>query len=648
MAEYARDDFSRTVASGWGTAVLGGAWSEVLTLATSDVKAGRNWGTITTTGTNAGVAYERLAAATAAADVALAMGYRVAISAASTFQFTLAGRVSGAVGDPVCYGARVSVDATTGTILLELVRVAAGGAVTVLAGASYAAGTYTASAHWRVELQLAGPKLLARTYPYTAVPPAGNGWISAGDETITAAGVYGVRLSRTAPASSTTSWAELDDFYASDLPAPDFTATPTGLTVAFSSAPSTGDFTAYSWSWGDGSANGSGASPSHTYPRAGSFLVRLTGTTRWGATYYGEKWVEVSAPPPPPPGPAVLPLVLIGGVDVCDDLVSVDWGTGATHWADGITGQTASVVLRGQYAGLQGQPVAISAPTSPTKRLWVGLVDQVTQDVGLTEPAYTTTVIAMDNASFLARQHLEWATILPRKRLAGRLDDLRPSSRISYRAKWSGINTLRYPELRKMNAPGDKLRGRSYMDMVNEALQASITYAYTARDGAIVYGPLDAPGWSGTVPTTGVIQLSSGIDCAAHVDKDVANLEGIINRWTYGDGDGIDIRQGSSMEAYGEHAYTTPAGVLVDYTFWPIWQPLIAAMDDPAASIEVEVPVTDLAQLAITIEPLDLARLDGVLYAVMGVRHSASFRGDWRTTLTLDRNPWATYGATPP
>ena len=37
----------------------------------------------------------------------------------------------------------------------------------------------------------------------------------------------------------------------------------------------------YSWNWGDGTANSTGASPSHTYATPGSYTITMTATDSW-------------------------------------------------------------------------------------------------------------------------------------------------------------------------------------------------------------------------------------------------------------------------------------------------------------------------------------------------------------------------------
>lgn len=63
-----------------------------------------------------------------------------------------------------------------------------------------------------------------------------------------------------------------------------FTSSCGGLACSFDGSTSTGAVTSYSWSFGDGSARGSGPTPSHTYAAAGTYPVKLTVTDASGKT----------------------------------------------------------------------------------------------------------------------------------------------------------------------------------------------------------------------------------------------------------------------------------------------------------------------------------------------------------------------------
>jgi hypothetical protein len=59
-------------------------------------------------------------------------------------------------------------------------------------------------------------------------------------------------------------------------------------------------FTGLSWSFGDG-ATAQGATPSHAYAAAGSYVARLTASTTGDDVAVAKVRVNVASPPPPPP-----------------------------------------------------------------------------------------------------------------------------------------------------------------------------------------------------------------------------------------------------------------------------------------------------------------------------------------------------------
>lgn len=76
----------------------------------------------------------------------------------------------------------------------------------------------------------------------------------------------------------------------------------TGTPVAFSGAQSTdpdGSIVSYSWNFGDG-ATGTGASVTHTFASAGTYLVRLLVTDNQGATGFRNQLIDISDATPAP------------------------------------------------------------------------------------------------------------------------------------------------------------------------------------------------------------------------------------------------------------------------------------------------------------------------------------------------------------
>lgn len=145
-----------------------------------------------------------------------------------------------------------------------------------------------------------------------------------------------------------------------------FTATPSSglapLTVQFDASGSTdrdGTISAYSWNFGDGSAAGSGATPTHTFQAVGSYNVTLTVTDNGGATNSTLHQLSVSGATTTLPGIASIDN---GDLTVC--AVGVDgtaWCWGPNDFGQLGTGDTATgYVPRAAAPGYQFSKVVVS------------------------------------------------------------------------------------------------------------------------------------------------------------------------------------------------------------------------------------------------------------------------------------------------
>ena len=125
---------------------------------------------------------------------------------------------------------------------------------------------------------------------------------SAPSHTYGAAGTYTVTLTVTDNGGLTNTTTQSITVSAQLSPTAAFTATPTGLSVAFDgtgSAPSAGatlPTTGYAWNFGDGST-GSGATTSHPYSAGGTYTVTLTVTDSGGGSNTASHTVTVHQPP---------------------------------------------------------------------------------------------------------------------------------------------------------------------------------------------------------------------------------------------------------------------------------------------------------------------------------------------------------------
>jgi PKD repeat protein len=104
-------------------------------------------------------------------------------------------------------------------------------------------------------------------------------------------------------------------------PTASFTSSTDGLTATFDGRASSdpeGPIASYAWDFGDSSAPGTGAQPSHTYATADTYDVTLTVTDSAGATHSVTNPVTVAEPPPGP-----VDFVL----DAFDRTATNGWGT---------------------------------------------------------------------------------------------------------------------------------------------------------------------------------------------------------------------------------------------------------------------------------------------------------------------------------
>jgi PKD repeat protein len=303
----ARDTFGRELASGWGSAETGGAWTPAGTAADMAVTAGS--GRLTAApGTTAGGTL-----AVSARDVAVQADVVLERAASGGGSWVSLG--SRLVGGTL-YSAQLFF-AADGTVQLSLVR-SVSWTETWLAGTTLP-GRYTPGTSLTVRFEVEGTAPAAlRVKAWTTGTAQPEAWqVQTTDATAALQRPGGLRTAVYTARSATAATAVRVDGLRAEpagtvAPQPEpvpnaaptaaFTATPAGLTVTFDgagSADADGRVTAHAWEFGDGST-GTGATASRTYAAAGTYQVRLTVTDDDGATATVTRAVTVTAPAPQP------------------------------------------------------------------------------------------------------------------------------------------------------------------------------------------------------------------------------------------------------------------------------------------------------------------------------------------------------------
>ncbi|MER6515206.1 hypothetical protein ABT158_51035, partial [Nonomuraea sp. NPDC001636] len=185
ITQGAADAFGRTVASGWGSADTGGAWTSTGGSA-ADYSVGSGVGSHVLASVNV-ARQSTLTAPSPDFDLYAT----VAASAVATGASIFGGLTARGSGANDLYYARVEFT-TSGTVILAIRERAAGVESTV---ATFTTPyTYTAGQSFRLRFQAKGSTLQARVWPLTSGEP--TAWqVSGTDTTLTAAGAVGCRSS---------------------------------------------------------------------------------------------------------------------------------------------------------------------------------------------------------------------------------------------------------------------------------------------------------------------------------------------------------------------------------------------------------------------------------------------------------------------
>jgi PKD repeat protein len=346
---YAADSFSRTTTGGFGTADTGGAWTTSGTAANFSVSGGT--GRITAARGSNMFAY---LPGVSSSDTEVRATASFARPTAGSVYVGLVGRRVGAN----TYGARVVVS-PTGTVQLHLQR----NTDTVLRSASVPGLTFSTGDRLQYRLQVLGTSpttIQAKVWKVGAAEPAAwQASITDATAALQSAGSIGLYSYLGSSATPTSIAVSVDDLWAGPTgagtvppppaanaaPTAAFSSTSADLTASFDgsgSQDSDGTIASYSWNFGDSTAAGSGANPSHLYAAAGTYPVTLTVTDDDGATGAATREVTVTAPAGPPP-----PAGSVYATDSFSRSATGGFGTADTGGPWTITGTAADFSVNG-------------------------------------------------------------------------------------------------------------------------------------------------------------------------------------------------------------------------------------------------------------------------------------------------------------
>jgi PKD repeat protein len=298
---FASDSFNRTVASGFGMADVGGAWT-VSTPSSASVTPGA--GIVRLTRAGAQVSAYLGGVSRTDADVAAAFSSDK-VPAGSAIYVNVSGRRIDANND---YRTRIRIT-NTGVVYLRVARMVAGAETALsnefaLPGVTYAAGT---SISLRTQVTGTAPSTVRARAWVSGTSEPSTWQVSATDSTavLQAAGSIGITDYLSSAATNPPVTMSLTSFVGKPTTVPTnqpptaaFISSCTNLACRFDATASSdpdGTIASYAWTFGD-TTTGTGATLNHTYSSAGTYSVTLTVTDNGGQTGTVTHSVSVTAP----------------------------------------------------------------------------------------------------------------------------------------------------------------------------------------------------------------------------------------------------------------------------------------------------------------------------------------------------------------
>ncbi|MFT4009800.1 MAG: PKD domain-containing protein [Nocardioidaceae bacterium] len=347
---FATDTFGRTLASGWGNAEVGGAWTPYVSASTMSVNGSAGLAS-TPAGGKSG-------------------GYLGSISRSDVdLRATVAlDRLSGGNGTYVYVVGRRTANNTeyrgllrflsTGVVRAQITKVVSSASDTTIVGEVSVPGvTYVPGAKLNTRFQAVGTSpttLRFKVWPDGETEP--SSWTLTGTDNaaeLQAAGSVGLRSYLTGSAVNGPALVSYSAFSAQPTeaavntpPVSSFTNNVSGLSVAFTSTATDSDGTiaSYQWSFGDGDTS-TQKNPSHTYAEAGTYDVTLKVTDDSGASDSKTASVTVAGPANQPPVAAfttsteglAVSVNAAGSEDSDGNVTDYDWTFGDSGTGSGVT-----------------------------------------------------------------------------------------------------------------------------------------------------------------------------------------------------------------------------------------------------------------------------------------------------------------------